>query len=88
MTTLPVHELYSELGLSAESGRSFVRRAESKGLLSRQVRIGGQGGSSSWVELRVPVEELSLLAKRRRRPKAAAVQPPSPKDPRCRATCA
>ena len=85
--TLPSHDLYAELGLSAESGRNFVRRAESKGLLSRQVRIGGAGGSSSWVELHVPVDRLSVLAESRRRPKATAVQPPSPKDPRCKATC-
>ena len=81
------HELYAELGLSMESGRSFVRQAESKGLLSRQVRIGGAGGSSSWVELHVPVDRLSVLAESRRRTKAAAAQPPSPKDPRCKATC-
>ena len=86
--TLPSHDLYAELRLSAESGRNFARRAESKGLLNRQVRIGGPGGSSSWVELHVPVEDLSLLAESRRRPKAAAVQPPSPKDPRCKVTCA
>ena len=88
MTTLPAHALYAELGLSEESGRSFVRRAEGKGLLSRQVRIGGSGGSSSSVELHVPVDQLSVLAESRRRPKAAAAQPPSPKDPRCKATCA
>ena len=88
MTTLPAHQLYAELRLSAESGRNFVQRAQSQGLPDRRVRIGGPGGSSSWLELRVPVEQLSVLADSRRRARAAATQSPSPKDPRCKATCA
>lgn len=84
---LQVHELYEELGLPRESGRRFVRMAELEGLLSRKVRIGGSGGSSSLVELRVPVERLTVLAESHRRPKAAAVPTRPPKDPRCKATC-
>ena len=84
---LQVHELYEELGLPRESGRRFVRMAELEGLLSRKVRIGGSGGSSSLVELRVSVERLTLLADSHRRPRAAAVPTRPPKDPRCKATC-
>ena len=85
--TLRVHELYEELGLPRESGRRFVRMAELEGLLSRKVRIGGSGGSSSPVRLRVSVERLTPLAESHRRPKAAAVPIRPRKDRRCKATC-
>ena len=83
----PSHELFAELGLSVASGRRFARRAESEGLHSRQVRIGALVGSPNWVELRVPAEQLSLLAANRRHAKVSATLSPSPKDPRCKATC-